>query len=375
MIRPLRATLTLLAVATACGTVKPAAAPTPPPNPASIPPVSGPGNAPLLSTVWRVQSAEQVDLWLHSFALLAPDSALVPYFKRGYRDRMLALRRERGVSTMLDSSRARLVQRIAANPSLGTMPQFIPMYFDSYEQLRLAIDLFLRANGNPAAATDAATRNTLAMFASVFPTGADREWLRLFASAVDDEQRRFYHDYWASEMRSHSGAMAHADTLWQRQWRPALQRFLTNTQQRNGALLLSFPIGGEGRTIQRGSEQNLIAAPMPDGRDDAETVLYVMAHEVTGALASAALADTTTPADRRAGASVKFEQSAAVRAGALLLERTVPSAVPGYMRYYLRQAGRESPNDPRAAFAAAFTVPAAALTAMGQQIDVTLGGI
>ena len=375
MIRPLRATLALLAVATACGTVQPAASPTPHPDPASIPPVSGPGNDPMLSAVWRVQSAEHVDLWLHSFALLAPDSALVPYFKRGYRDRMLTLRRERGVSTMLDSSRARLVQRLAVNPSLGTTPQFIPMYFESYDQMRVAFDLFLRANGNPAAVTDANGRGIIAMLASIFPTSADREWLRAFASAVDDERRRFYHDYWTAEMRGHNGAMAHADTTWQRQWRPAIQRFLTNTQQRNGRVLLSFPIGGEGRTIQLGAQQNVIAVPMPDGRDDAEAVLYVTAHEVTGSLASAAVVDNTTPADRRAGASVKFEQSAAVRAGALLLERTVPSAVPGYMRYYLRQAGRDAPTDPRAAFAAAFALPDAALAAMGRQIDVTLGGI
>jgi hypothetical protein len=329
----------------------------------------------MLNAIWRVQSREHIDLWLHAYSLLAPDSTLVPFYRRGYRDRLLALRRQRGVSTLLDTNRDRLLQRIAVTPALGTTPQFVPLYFDSYDQLRTAIDLFLRANGNPGATNDPTGRTYIAILASAFPSGADREWLRLFADAVDDESRRFYHDYWMTEARAHGAAMAYADTAWQRQWRPALQRFLNNTQQQNGELYLSLPIGGEGRTIHFGKQQNAVAVPMPDSRDDADVVLYVMAHEITGAVASSAIEDNTTPAERRAGTTMRYEQSAAVRAGALLLERTVPSVLPGYMRYYLQQAGRTAPTDPRAAFAAAFAVPDPVLAAIGRQLDVILGGI
>jgi hypothetical protein len=322
-----------------------------------------------------VQSREHIDLWLHSYALLAPDSTLVPFYRRGYRDRMIALRRQRGVSTLLDSNRTRLLQRIAVNPALGTNPQFVPLYFDSYDQLRVAIDLFMRANGNPNATNDPTRRTYIAILAASFPTGADREWLRLFAESMDDENRRFYHDYWMTESRSHVPAMARADTLWQRQWRPALQRFLNNTQQQNGELYLSFPLGGEGRTIHFGKQQNAVAVPMPDGRGDVDMVVYVMAHEITGAVASSAIDDNTSPAERRAGATLRYEQAAAVRAGALLLERTVPSVVPGYMRYYLQQAGRPAPTDPGPAFATTFAVPESVLTAMARQLDVILGGI
>ena len=169
--------------------------------------------------------------------------------------------------------------------------------------------------------------------------------------------------------------MTRADSLWQRQWRPALQRFLNNTQQQNGEMELSFPLGGEGRTIQFGKQQNVVAVPWPEGRDEAEVLLYVMAHEITGAIASAAIADNTTPAEQRAGTTTHYEQAAAVRAGALLLERTVPTVLPGYMRYYLQQAGRPAPSDPRAAFATAFAVPDAVVMAIARQLDVVLGGI
>jgi hypothetical protein len=374
--RSLRITISLLALASACaGGVSPSPAPAPGPSPSIDKPIGSPGPTPMLNAIWRVQSREHVDLWLHGYALLAPDTTLVPYFRRGYRDRMLALRRQRGISTLLDSSRERLLQRIALNPSLGTEPQFLPLYFESYDQFRTAIDLFMRANGSPNATNDPTGRTYIAILAHAFPTGADREWLRRFAEAVDDESRQFYHGYWTAESRSHAAAMARADTLWQRQWRPALQRFLNNTQQQNGELYLSLPLGGEGRTIQFGKQQNAMAVPMPDSRDDADVVLYVMAHESTGAVAHSAIVDNTTPADQRAGTTTRYEQAAAVRAGALLLERTVPTVVPGYMRYYLQQAGRPAPSDPRSAFATTFAVPESVLGAIARQLDVILGGI
>ena len=279
---------TLSVAAAACiGT--PSLSPAPAPSPA---PSTASGSAaalPMMNVIWPLRSREHVDLWLHSYALLAPDTALVPYYRRGYRDRLLALRRQRGVSTLLDANRGTLLRRIAAAPALGTSPQFVPLYFESYDQLRTAIDVFVRANGNPKAANDAASRSSVTILASTFPTVADREWLRLFAESVDDESRKFYHDYWTAEARAHTGTMRRADSLWQRQWRPALQRFLNNTQQQNGELELSFPVGGEGRTIQFGKLENVVAVSWPESRDDAEVVLYVIAHELTGTIANSAI--------------------------------------------------------------------------------------
>ena len=196
-----------------------------------------------------------------------------------------------------------------------------------------------------------------------------------FAESADDESRKFYHEYWTTAARTHAPVVAHVDTLWQLQWRPALQRFLNNTQQQNGELYLSMPLGGEGRTVQFGKAENAVAGPMPESSAESESVLYVMAHETTGAIAAAAIADNSTPADRRGGLTSRYEQAAAVRAGALLLEKTVPASLPGYMRYYLQAAGRTAPNDPRAAFVATFGIPDSMRDAISRQLDVVLGGI
>jgi hypothetical protein len=359
----------------AVGCAAPSSSGAPGPSPAGGATSTQGGTTPLVQATWPIRTREHVDLWLHSYALLTPDSTLVPYFRRGYRDRMLALRRQRGVSTQLDASRARLLERVAVQPSLATGPQFLPFYFASWEQMRQAVDVFIRANGDPRATSDQTLQQYIALLAGSFQSAADREWLRLLVAAVDDENQKFYHEYWTSESRARAGVVAHVDSLWQRAWRPSLQRFLNNTQQQNGEVYLSLPLDGEGRTVNFGKVQNAVGVGMPDAIGDSESVLYTFAHEVAGSVANTAIVDNTTPAERRAGTTARYEQSAAVRAGALLLERTLPSAVPGYMRFYLQSAGRAAPTDPRAAFMSTFAVPDAVNEAIGRQIEVILGGI
>jgi hypothetical protein len=366
--------LFLLAAACTPG-VSPSPSPSPGANPASVPRTGATGPAPLVPAAWPGRTSQAVDLWLHAYAMLSPDTMYLPYFSRGYRDRMMTLRRERNVSSQLDANRATLVARLAANPALATSGQFVPLYFQSWEQLRQAVELFVRTGGNPNASNDPTTRLWFAVLAHAFPSAADREWLRTFTLSAEDERVRFYQDYGTAQQRQRAGLLSHVDSLWQLRWRPSLQRFLNNSQQQNGAMYLSLPLGGEGRTIHFGKQENAVAVDFPDSRDDADIALYVFAHEVAGAVASAAIADNTTPADQRSGATAKFEQSAAVRAGAMLLERTTPDVVPGYMRYYLKEVGRTPPTEPRAAFISAFTIPDAVRDAIGRQLDVILGGI
>ena len=369
-----RLALAMLLLSGACaGGVAPSS--TPAPDPTGTPRSSPSAPMPLVDAAWPIRTREHVDLWLHSYALLTPDTTLVPYFRRGYAERIASVRRQRNVTTQLDASRPALVERFGENPSLATSGQFLPLYFESWEQMRVEIERFIRADGNPRAATDPGTRAYLALLAGMFPTIADREWLRLFAASVDDESRRFYHDYWTAEARAHIAVGGRIDTLWKRQWRPALTRFLNNTQQQSGELYLSLPLGGEGRTIHFGKQQNAVAVPFPEERDQADVVLYVFAHEIAGAVANAAIEDNTTPADRRSGTTSRYEQSAAVRAGALLLERTIPAVVPGYMRYYLQQTGRTPPSDPRTMFTQVFAVPESVRDAITRQLEVILGGI
>ena len=324
---------------------------------------------------WRVNKMEHVDLWLHGFAMLTSDTGHVPFFVRGYKQPLVAAKRQKNIFSQLDANQQELSARFAANPSL-TNAQFLAMYFESFEELTNAASLFARSGGNPRAASDPQIQQQIALLAAHFPQGPDRNWLRVFIQGLQDESTRFFHDYWVSEQAARGAAYAAFVEKWTSSYYPKLARFLNNTQQARGQVILSIPLGGEGRTINDGKQSNLVAVTFPKTIDAAPEALFVFVHEVVGRLAQEAINDNTTPAEQRSGVVNTYVGNGAVRGGALLLQKTLPELVPDYMRFYIRTLGRNPPTgDPAAAFASAFPIPAGILNAISGQIDVALGGI
>ena len=331
--------------------------------------------APTQTRGWRVTTKEHVDLWLHGFALLTSDTGHVPFFARGYKQQITALKRQRNVFSQLDANQQELSRRFATNPSL-TNAQFLAMYFNSFAEIVEATDFLVRSQGNPRASSNPDVQQRIAFLAANFPTQADRDWVRRFVEALQDESNRFYHDYWTKEQQTRGAAFAQFNQEWTAKYNPKLSRFLTNTQQPSGELLLSLPVGGEGRTINDGKQANAIAVVFPRTPDASAEALYVFTHEIVARLVDEAIRDNTTPAEQRTGAAVGYVGNGAVRGGALLLQRVAPELVPGYMRFYLQTLGMAAPaGDPSAQFAAAFPLPAAIVTALGRSIESVLGGI
>ncbi|MDQ3951327.1 MAG: hypothetical protein M3282_13420 [Gemmatimonadota bacterium] len=326
---------------------------------------------------WAIRTRQHVDLWLHGYALLQRDTARVPFFRRGYRDRMLAERRQLGVTTALDLNADRLTARLAANPALVN-GQFVPLYFGSFDELRRAVDLFVRVEGEPRAAGSQEGAFYVALLAASFSTAADREWLRVFTQSLTEENDRFYRQHWTAAQRTQAPARAAVEGLWRDTYGRRFERFLTNTQQSRGEILLSLPLDGEGRTVAAtGGRSGLIAVQFPEDASAAVEALYVFAHEVVIPVVNTAIADNVTPAEQRSGAADRYAAHAAVRGGALLLERVAPDLAQGYMRYYLRAAGAQvgATADPRTAFVAAFPLPELIISAATRQLEVVLGGI
>lgn len=322
--------------------------------------------------VWPVITRSHVDLWLHGYAMLLRDTATVPVFRRGYRDRVQAVKTQKGITTQLDANRERLQSRLALSPALIN-GQFAPMYFASFDQMRQVIGLFIQAQGNVGATNDVTLRQYFSVLASTFQSAADREWLRIFTESLEDERRRFYQEYWTSEHAGRIGFVRQADSLWQAVYRPKLQRFLNNTRQENGDLILALTLGAEGRTVNFASRQNAVAVTMPE-QETAEA-FYVFAHEVVSSIVSTAVNDNITPNDQRSGLGAKYITLGSVRGGAILLQRAAPELLAGYIRYYLSQAGQPTTGDANARFAAAFPLPDVIRQAIERQVDVVLGGI
>lgn len=352
----------------ACVTVGPGA-----PMPAATPATAQ------TSTTWSIQTREDVDLWLHGYAMLTDDTTQVPLFRRGYRAQMIAFKHRANVSTQLDANYQTLHDRLAQHPGYVS-GQFLPLYFGSWDAMRQAVQLFLGASGNPRAVTDPQQQAIVATFASVFPQPADRDWLRTFTAAVEDENTQYYQSYWNARQRDLAPVLARTDSLWEHTYLAKFQRLLDNQQMDRGIVYLSLPLDGEGRTIpgnpntERGNSRVTVA--FPDSLGGALDPIYVFAHEVMGTISSLAVTENTTPAEKQQGLSDRYTSPAAVRGGELLLKRVAPDLVPGYARYYLASANASSTGgDPEQALARTFPLPQPILDAIDRQLGVVLGGI
>ncbi len=324
---------------------------------------------------WPVKSREHVDLWLHGFALIMDDTATVPLFARGYRDHATVAKNQRAVYTGLDSARQVLSSTLRSRPQLQGA-QFLALYFGTWEEMRQAVEYFLRAEGDPSRTTSREVAAIIAFFAQQFPRAEDREFLRRFVAGLQAEHERFHHAWWLEEQRAGAAAFARADSLWQASWRPALQRYLNHTQQANGDLVLARTLGGEGRAVTTGKNGNQFAVAWPRTADSAEVVLFTFAHEAAGAIAAVAVNDHLTPAQQREGAGDRLASAGLVRGGALLVQRMDPAIAERYARYYLSQMGRPVPRSGAlAALEAAFPMPDEMIASMRRQVETAFGGI
>lgn len=364
---PLRR-LAIVLLAAACATAGPTA------EPART--VQG---APSPAEPWAVTARMHVDLWLHGFAMVQADTTLVPYFARGYRERMLELKRRGNATTTLDVETDRLRQGLTDHPVLVNA-QFLPLHFSSLEATLRAVDLFLAADGEPRRATSQQEAAIIGALAQYFPGAAQRDWLRVFRNALRDEQARWYESWWMQRQRELAPVLARVDSLWQGETYPRMRGYLNGTGGAEGTIYLSIPLDGEGRALSgRARAENIVAVSFPESPGTAVEAIYVYAHEVAGRVVGLAVGDNVTPSEQRAGVAERHTAMGLVRGGALLLQRVQPALVEGYMRHYLRAAGVAVPPSGGAAleqaFARAFPLPPAIASAIARQLDVVLGGI
>lgn len=325
---------------------------------------------------WPVKTREHVDLWLHGFALLQTDTtAVVPLFARGYATTMTVLKNRANVLTQLDANRDRLQAGLAGSQLLVNA-QFVPFYFTSVDEMHTVIDHFVAAGGNPQGAHSQQEAAQFQVLASYFQSAAERAWLSLFASSLWDEDAKFFHSYWTRQQAERGPVIDSVSRMWQNTVHPALSRFLTNTQQRDGDLLLSLPLDGEGRTIGGTvTSRATIAVDFPERQSDAPEAIYTLMHEIVGTIANAAIKDNTTPAEQRNGTADRIASAAAVRGGLMLLEKQLPALADGYARYYITESGHVPGASPRTQLAALFPIPDTIRDAMSRQIALIEGGI
>lgn len=352
------AAATLLSGAVACAPARP------PERPVS--PVTAIDAQPARLT-WQLKVREHVDLWLHGWAMVLQDSAQVPLFRRGWRDETTVYKNQRGILTSLDTSLTWLREGVRRNPNLA-QGQFVAQLAPTLLELQRGLEAFEASGGNPRRAGDQAA--LVASLAQSFTTPADRVWLKRFAQGLQDEYDRWFHQWWVEQQRLRAGVIAAATATWQGALRDRVAPFLRETRQLNGEGLLVLPLAGEGRTVMLGPQQPSAAVGLPPGVDQANEVVFALIHEQAGVLALQVVADNTTPAEKRAGLADLLTSAAAVRAGALLLDRVAPALAEGYRQFYLAEA--RATGRP---FEQVFALPPVVATGLVRQLDLMLGGL
>lgn len=338
---------------------------------------------------WSIKTREHVDLWLHGFALLAEDTARVPWFRVGYADAATVEKNRLGVTTKLDAHRDSLRRRLAGNPDLVNA-QFAALYFGSWQDMKEGFRWFEMTEGNPRRASSEYQARIIAFYANLFPTPNDRVFAKRLFEALEDEHAKWWRAWWTGEQRARARRLAQVDSQWRATWRPALLPLLEHSNLRAGDLVLAIPLEAEGRTVNAGSRQNVVAVPFPAADERPEAVAWVFVHEAVSGIVSSVVNDNTTPAEKRAGVADRMTSDGVVRAGHLVLERILPSLADGYARYYLAALERGGPDARervrvrlagvqgaalKSELERAFPLPATMAEAVARQVELILGGI
>jgi hypothetical protein len=331
---------------------------------------------PVANGPWPIKVREHVDLWLHGYAMVSDDTTQVPLFRRGYRDSLIVVRNVAQVSSPLDAAMAPLQATVKANPQLVN-GQFYAMHFTNFATLRISLQQLMQAKGDVKGVRNRDDQQRVALGANYFPGEALRTFADRLSAALEGESERFYHANWLETQRRRAPVLARADSLWRSAWFPKLAGFLRGTGQRMGEIIVSPVVEGEGRTITVDPTvgQSMVVT-LPPSVDRTVEVLYGVVHEAVGAFAAAAVTENITPRQKSAGVGDQMQSAAAIRGGAMLLQRTLPADVEGYARFYLKVMGKPVPAaNALAALEAAAPLPQDVLDTMAKQLDLYLGGL
>jgi len=185
---------------------------------------------------------------------------------------------------------------------------------------------------------DPDSRAVFGIIQASYSTPAERQWLRTFTAAMQDENAKYYAAWWKAQQSQRAAVFAAVDSLWTQTYFAKFRQFLTKSGQSRGEILLSLPLDGEGRTLGEPGRGPTITITFPDSVSRAVDAMYVLAHEAVSPVSNAAVNDNTTPAEKKEGVADRYTSPAAVRGGLQLLQKVAPELAIGYARYYLDAA-------------------------------------
>lgn len=321
--------------------------------------------SPPAARAWRVTALDQVDLWYHGVAVVGygvavPDALYDP----GYAPIVRGAKERQGLAaTPLDRAARTLATTFRRDPAFEIV-HFLPLYFATAEWPAMLQALRAMAGDDKASRLpgDARTDRAVGALAAILPRQSQRAALRRFAELLDAEWRMFLR---AETARARDLRTAQARALeqrWNVEFAPALAHYLAQIGQERGTIVLSPPLGHEGRMVERmggATAGALVAITAP--RSASPEDMAAAAFDVLRELCFATSRAVSDPPDGQAvepAAAEQASRAAAVRCGALVLQRYLPRYRAAYQARFLAiRRPMSSPDTTTDRFASAFPLP------------------
>ena len=293
-----------------------------------------PSPAPPAPAGWTVRSDRFADLWFHALAVVGYEGyGPLTLYDHGYAARVRARKAQRGVRTQLDAQAGDLRAAFMADSAFELL-HFVPLHFAGASPSAVLAALRLAAGGPADPTVDRALGARAGVIVAALPSARERAVLLRFVNAADDEWRRFLHD--------EAGELAGVDDrtlrVLQRGWidrfAPALVGYLRAVHAERGTILVSPALGADGRVLfGAGVAVVAVGRDVGEGRDGP---LLAAVREL-----SYPLLDAVPPwAERDRVAAERARDVAAVRAGAMLLDRVAPPLAAPYRALFRSAAAR-----------------------------------
>jgi hypothetical protein len=337
----------------------------------------GPVVSPVAQTGWRFAAREHLALWYHGLSLVLPPTDSIPLAIYNDAEQKRALgagRRPGGSATPLEAIASRTRAEFAGSSAYGNL-QFLPLYFDDAQSLFTAIRLWNQAEGDPQRAGSQRAAEAVALLSGMFETPRQRRAVAEFAEALEAESRAYYAGYWDTREPELQPLLEAARREWST-LEDSLASLFNYLEVRSGEALLTPALGPEGRTVTaRNFVRVAVGTPQVGSTPAAAAseVVFSILHELMYSLVDEPIREHVAPARVREFGEQVLETRAAVRAGAMVLERRAPHKVAEYRAYYLRMSGKGGTGD--SAFRNAYALPLELVSGLGEFLDQALAGI
>lgn len=264
---------------------------------------------------WDVRSSAAVDLWYHGLALVGHEGpGPLPWYSADHVRAVRADREQRNVHTRLDRERAELGRAFRRDSTFESL-HFLPLYFTGEWPERL-LDIVRSVSGGDmgagqgvTASPDPADAALAAALRRVFVTGAQRQTLRRFADALDDEWRHYLRDARARDAARTEARLRAVRARWESDVEPAVRERGGRPVAGRGTIVVSAALGAEGRLIRFG-DAAVVAVQMPPDDEAGLASALSVARELCFPLARQDVSLSAPPTDRHAASDASSRAAA-----------------------------------------------------------------